>query len=1038
METKPKVFLSYAHADADKFGREYIDQIKQQIIDSFDGGIDVFIDADELKLGNQWNAKIRQNLNESCVFICLVSESYLKSEYCTRERTWWAQKEMRQGRLYKNSLPFYYVKLEKGIPNALAHLQDDRGSGAWFPAEKGKPDPEKYVKERFEQADVIKRIRNIIEESAKLKKITSSVPVCNENFVGRVWYLCKIREACVLSSVAAGSIPVLHGEAGCGKRELARAYANGYALDYPGGCFWIPMENVKSWDEAWENLAHQHDMRSNLPIYQALGFTNDDLKNPEFLSLLKERVWHQTKMGKILFVLDNLVDAELLSQAGLKTVFQNGNLPENLDIIVTSRKNLIPVDNNRRLASLALENLEEEAAMELLRQHAVDDPFDLNPPEDDHKTTEEARKILRFLNCHAWSVSMISGYIATCRRYGKPVKDIFKELKKKFGIDSTAGEYGSLNPEELLKPSVEMIQEEELGSEILELAAAAAMFDPGTVSVELLEKLWQKRNGAKSCSRGKSWNYAWLTLKDYHLVSETNNQVARMHRLTRSFFLQLCRDKQKDFVSDIAAVIEELKVPLKNPNAVTGLAQYILTQPWKDEFLIDIFNWISDVLLSQYYLNDAQVLLAELEKIDEIKKENTWLNYCFLDVKGAFYFNAGAYAKALRCRQEALSILEKSFPEDHRNIAGTRTNIFIIYSFKNKDCDKAQEEFDRITEEYGTLLEEEPRLLLQLYNGMGEMHLEQRNFDKALEFLNECKKISEKTSDLEDLASLWVSFGNLYLKKAEQEIAEDIRLEECKTALDYYDKSLEIYNNFYGEEHPNIAVLYSNMACVYRVVKEYEKSLELHKLSLKLDQRLLPDNHPSIADSYYNIGLIYCHDMNQPMKALEFFNSSLRIYRRIYKYHPRIADSFFNIGCVHAALNEANGSDKSLRYYNIALEQYQKVYGGNHPKVAMSYLRIGNTYFVKKNYDKALENCNKSLEIYKQYPEKELSVAQVYNLIGDAHYFNKNLPQALWYYKESLEICKKYYSDDCYVITNLRAKIRKVLAHYPIGKYIVH
>ncbi|MBR7119364.1 MAG: tetratricopeptide repeat protein [Lentisphaeria bacterium] len=1035
METKPKVFLSYAHADADKFGREYIDQIKQQIIDSFDGGIDVFIDADELKLGNQWNAKIRQNLNESCVFICLVSESYLKSEYCTRERTWWAQKEMRQGRLYKNSLPFYYVKLEKGIPNALAHLQDDRGSGAWFPAEKGKPDPEKYVKERFEQADVIKRIRNIIEESAKLKKITSSVPVCNENFVGRVWYLCKIREACVLSSVAAGSIPVLHGEAGCGKSELARAYANGYALDYPGGCFWIPMENVKSWDEAWEKLAHQHDMRSNLPIYQALGFTNDDLKNPEFLSLLKERVWHQTKMGKILFVLDNLVDAELLSQAGLKTVFQNGNLPENLDIIVTSKKNLIPEDNNRRLASLAIENLEEEAAMELLRQHAVDDPFDLNPPEDDHKTTEEARKILRFLNCHAWSVSMISGYIATCRRYGKPVKEIFKELKKKFGIDSTAGEYGSLNPEELLKPSVEMIQEEELGSEILELAAAAAMFDPGTVSVELLEKLWQKRNGAKSCSRGKSWNYAWLTLKDYHLVSETNNQVARMHRLTRSFFLQLCRDKQKDFVSDIAAVIKELKVPLKNPNAVTGLAQYILTQPWKDEYLIDILNWIPDVLISQYYLNDAQVLFAELEKIDEIKKENTWLNHCFLDAKGDFYSNAGAYAKALRCYQESLNILEKSFSEKHSAIVLTNTAIFDLY-FYIGDYDKAQKKFEEITKKYDSLLEEEPGVFFHLYDVVGQMYIRQKNFNKALEFLNVCLENIEKISNSRVVASLWASFGNLYCRKAEQEIAEDIRLEECETALYCCNESLEIYKNFYGEEHPIVATLYSNMACVYHVMKKYEKSLELHKLSLKLDQRLLPDNHPSIANSYYNIGLVYL-DMNQPMKALEFFNSSLRIYQRIYEYHPSIADTFMAIGNVHAELNEANGSDKSLRYYNIALEQYQKVYGGNHPAIAKSYLCIGGAYSEKKNYDKALENYNKSLKIYKQYPEKELSVAQVYNLIGYAHYFNKNLPQALWYYKESLEIYKKYYSDDCYVITDLRAQICMVLAHYPIGKYIM-
>ena len=119
------VFISYAHQDKEKYGQELIPKIKQQIeedLSKFIGRRLVFLDSEALGYGDEWHAKIMEKLNECRVFVCLLSENYLKSSYCTRERLMWEKKEIQQGRLRKTTLPIYFIRLDKD-PDPL---NDDR------------------------------------------------------------------------------------------------------------------------------------------------------------------------------------------------------------------------------------------------------------------------------------------------------------------------------------------------------------------------------------------------------------------------------------------------------------------------------------------------------------------------------------------------------------------------------------------------------------------------------------------------------------------------------------------------------------------------------------------------------------------------------------------------------------------------------------------------------------------------------------------------------------------------------------------------
>ena len=84
------VFLSYSHKDRDEFGMEYILRIKEEIEEALAGIVAnprVFLDAEALHLGDLWHSKIMESLRQCKVFVCLISEQYLESEYLSVTET---------------------------------------------------------------------------------------------------------------------------------------------------------------------------------------------------------------------------------------------------------------------------------------------------------------------------------------------------------------------------------------------------------------------------------------------------------------------------------------------------------------------------------------------------------------------------------------------------------------------------------------------------------------------------------------------------------------------------------------------------------------------------------------------------------------------------------------------------------------------------------------------------------------------------------------------------------------------------------------
>ena len=138
-------------------------------------------------------------------------------------------------------------------------------------------------------------------------------------------------------------------------------------------------------------------------------------------------------------------------------------------------------------------------------------------------------------------------------------------------------------------------------------------------------------------------------------------------------------------------------------------------------------------------------------------------------------------------------------------------------------------------------------------------------------------------------------------------------------------------------------------------------------------------------------------------RSLYYYNLALNYASALHgENHPNVAMSYNNIGRIY---DSQGNHSKALAYYTKSLEIRLSIFGENHPDVAMSYNNIGSIYDNQGDYSKALEYYTKSLEILLSiFGENHPDVATSYNNIGSIYNNQGNHSKALEYHTKSLEI----------------------------------
>jgi tetratricopeptide (TPR) repeat protein len=145
--------------------------------------------------------------------------------------------------------------------------------------------------------------------------------------------------------------------------------------------------------------------------------------------------------------------------------------------------------------------------------------------------------------------------------------------------------------------------------------------------------------------------------------------------------------------------------------------------------------------------------------------------------------------------------------------------------------------------------------------------------------------------------------------------------------------------------------------------------------------------------------------------ALTYASRALAIDKKVYGTdHPNVAILLNNIGQI---LQDKEDLDGALNYTAQALAIVEKVYGTDHPKVAIYANNIGAIFYAKKDFDGALTNTSRALAIDKKvYGTDHPKVAIYVSNIGAIFYAKGDLDSALTYTRQALIIDEKVYGPD--------------------------
>ncbi len=367
-------------------------------------------------------------------------------------------------------------------------------------------------------------------------------------------------------------------------------------------------------------------------------------------------------------------------------------------------------------------------------------------------------------------------------------------------------------------------------------------------------------------------------------------------------------------------------------------------------------------------------------------------------------------SKAKKLEYTADSLLEK---EEYKPAVNNYLNAAMIFEqnklwvdavknyrqtawcyFKLNKIDSSQNYVNRSLEIYNKRLKQltdlEKYEESELHYIQARIYLDKREFDSTFSYLERGIKI------INELNSTSNSYNTVLAKYFQTYGTSNYYNGNYDISLKYNFQALDIRQKELGKNHVDVLNSYFNIAIIYVVKRDYEKAIQNLRLIIsycKDEDRIWK------AISYNYLGIINKR-MKEYGKAIEYFEKALAIYQAEGKDPVMTAGIMNNLGEAYSSLEDFDNALKNLKR---SLEIRKKHLGETHPFISRNYITIGKYYYQKEKYEEAIFNFLKALEILdKNKSQDKLVKNQLYNLIGASNMLlNKNY-EALNYMQKAI------------------------------------
>ncbi len=299
------------------------------------------------------------------------------------------------------------------------------------------------------------------------------------------------------------------------------------------------------------------------------------------------------------------------------------------------------------------------------------------------------------------------------------------------------------------------------------------------------------------------------------------------------------------------------------------------------------------------------------------------------------------------------------------------------------------------------------RELANAYNNVGIIFKANSQNDTAIKLFHKAINTARQANAPDLIAAALANLGNIYRNIGNLNAALDVNL-----------KALQILDSLGSEDKKLIllkAKILTNTAVIFSSQRNFEQSKKYYLKALKTYKTI--NYTEGIASTYLNLGTIFSEQNNLDSAAV-YFKKAYKLFRSPYNK----AMAIYNLGDTYNALNQP---DSAYPFLTEALDLYRKL--NDKSGIARVYSSLGQNFYLKKQYDKAISYLKKSYDLAVE--TKDLTIRK------NAADWLSRAYKAVGKYKEALEmhIIFKELNDSLFNAENER-KMTQLSLQYEFDK----
>ncbi len=357
---------------------------------------------------------------------------------------------------------------------------------------------------------------------------------------------------------------------------------------------------------------------------------------------------------------------------------------------------------------------------------------------------------------------------------------------------------------------------------------------------------------------------------------------------------------------------------------------------------------------------------------------------------GNIYFSFGDIEKSKKFYNEALKIFksEKYYPGITKiyinlgSLSFYQNNIYEAKDFFNQALKMNQKIKEKSIEDK---IDE-----INVYLMLGNIYITEDNFEEGKKTLYSVIQNSEKIGYKKGIIDGSYLIGSIFIKKGEPD-----------SAMKYFGLSCSLSLNL--GLYKSAADAYREMGNILRKLGDYDLSYEYLNNALIYIRKLKGERGILIGEGeiLINIGNLLV-DMGKYHAGIENFKNAYEIFKYT-KNETWEIEALFSIGYSYILLAPAKSIylDTAIYYFNLSRQIIM-----DKKDEGLFFNNLGIAYERKGEFDKAIENYEKSLDIYKLTMDS-VGITKVLCNLGNLYVIKGDYKKGIDYYKEAIKIAEK-------------------------------